>query len=66
MVSLYILATIIVTFSNVILSSYIYIYLSTQKKLSKKMLVLKEITMYYSIGMMVALIASIFLFAATG
>lgn len=51
-----------VTVSNIILSIIVYYFLDTQAKLDSKMTMLKDITFYYSIGMMLSIIWAIMLF----
>ncbi len=51
--------TLLVTASNIILSLIVYLFLSTQKKLHKNLKLLKEIALFYAIGMILALILSV-------
>lgn len=56
--------TLLVALSNIILSTMVYSFLSTQKKLHKDLQMLKQIALLYAIGMTIALIASLTLLGA--
>ena len=47
--------TLLVALSNIILSVLVYSFLSTQKKLNKELNMLKEIALFYAVGMVIAL-----------
>ena len=47
--------TLLVALSNIILSVLVYSFLSTQKKLNKELNMLKEIALFYAVGMIIAL-----------
>ncbi|MCX6816175.1 MAG: hypothetical protein NT120_04975 [Candidatus Aenigmarchaeota archaeon] len=53
------LIAIMVTLSNVLVSFVAYYYLQSQKKLSKGLVKARDLTFYYSVGMMFILIFSI-------
>ena len=55
--------TLLVALSNIILSVIVYSFLSVQKKLTKELKVLKEISLFYAIGMIVALVGALTLLA---
>ena len=55
--------TLLVALSNIILSVIVYSFLSIQKKLTKELKVLKDISLFYAIGMIVALVGALVLLA---
>lgn len=57
--------TLIVTVSNILLSVFMYYELQLMRLKNKKARELQEICLYYAVGMMLALILTISLFAVT-
>lgn len=55
--------TLLVALSNIILSTIVYSFLSTQKKLNKDLQMLKHVALLYAVGMTIALIAALALLA---
>ena len=51
--------TLLVALSNIVLSVIVYSFLSMQKKLNKDLTMLKHIALLYSVGMTLALAASL-------
>ncbi len=54
--------TLLVAVSNILLAIIVYYTLYLEKKLTKGTRVLKELSMYYAIGMIFALAGSVYLF----
>ncbi len=54
--------TLLVAVSNILLAIIVYYTLYLEKKLTKGTHVLKELSMYYAIGMVFAVVASVYLF----
>lgn len=53
------LLTLLVSFSNVVVSVIIYWYLQGHKRLPPKMMLARDIAFFYSIGMMFVIIFSV-------
>ena len=58
--------TLLVAVSNILLAIIVYYTLYLEKKLTKGTHVLKELSMYYAVGMFFAVVASIYLFFTFG
>ena len=56
---------LVVAVSNVLLAIIVYYTLYLEKKLTKGTKVLKELSLYYAIGMIFAVVASLYLFVMT-
>jgi hypothetical protein len=59
---LWFLITLLVSMSNVIVSTIIYYYLQMHKRLSRNLATVRDITFFYSVGMMFVIIFSIIAF----
>ena len=58
--------TLLVAVSNILLAVIVYYTLYLEKKLTRGMHVLKMLSLYYTIGMVFAIAASVYLFVAFG
>ena len=58
--------TLLVAVSNILLAMIVYYTLYLEKKLTRGMHVLKMLSLYYAIGMVFAIAASVYLFVAFG
>lgn len=55
--------TLLVALSNIILSVIVYSFLSVQKKLTKELKLLKDVALFYAIGMIIAMVGALTLLA---